>query len=41
MIFTDTYVSTRMMNRTSLTNDDVARLSEGTTKQFHTKSFAV
>lgn len=41
MILADTDISARVMNRTSLTNDDVTRLSERTTKQFHTKSFAV
>ena len=36
MIFTDTYVLTRMMNCSSLTNDDVASFSTFTTEMLHT-----
>ena len=36
MILTDTYVLARMMNRTSLTNDDVTSFSNLTTKKLNT-----
>lgn len=36
VILTDTNVCTRMMNRTSLTNDDVTSLSYLTTKKLNT-----
>lgn len=36
VILADTHVCTRMMNRTSLTNDDVTSLSYLTTKKLNT-----
>ncbi len=36
MIFTDTYVLTRMMNCSSLTNDDVTSFSNLTTEKLNT-----
>lgn len=36
MIFTDTYVLTRMMNCSSLTNDDVTSFSNFTTEKLNT-----
>ena len=41
VILTHTYVVTRIVNRTSLTNDDVACFSELTTEKFNAKSFAL
>ena len=41
VILADTHVCTRMMNRTSLTNDDVTSLSYLTTKKLNTSSFTL
>jgi hypothetical protein len=41
VILTHTYIVTRIVNRTSLTNDDVACFSELTTEKFNAKSFAL
>ncbi len=41
MILADTYVLARMMNRASLTNDDVTSLSYLTAKKLNTQSLAL
>ena len=40
VVFTHTYILTRIVNRTSLANDDVAGFGELTAEKFYTESFA-
>lgn len=40
MIFSHTYILSRIVNRTSLANDDVAGFGELTAKNLKTQSFA-